>query len=196
MYDDVESNFWKEHFTHLQHKNMVRTNAERLDFEGFLQAAQQFTNQHQEYGPSYDNNGSYITWEADVTDSIKVRLFFQYQIKGSLMQKQGKDFLKIADAKFPYNPFPEILEFLKNKSKYEKELQSEKKSNLQNNMKTKIAGEFIKAYLEKHFSNQKEVFWNLNPVENGFSLTVNKKGCEKEYSLSYDDFVSQIDKLN
>ena len=26
-YSDTEADFWKEHFVHLQHKNMVRTNA-------------------------------------------------------------------------------------------------------------------------------------------------------------------------
>lgn len=196
MTEDIESNFWKEHFTHLQHKNMVRIDAERLDFNGFLEAAEQFTNQHKEYNPSCENNGSYITWEATVTDTIKIRLFYQYQIKGSLMQQQGSDFVKIADAKFPYNPFPEILEFLKRKNQYEEELNAEKKSNLQNNMKTKIAGEFMKAYLSNYFINESETFWDLTPVEDGFSLVLNRKGCEKVYHLDFENFVSQIEKLN
>lgn len=195
MYDDIESNFWKEHFTHLQHKNMVRTNAERLDFEGFLQTAQKFTEDYAEYNPSYDNNGSYITWEASVTDTIKIRLFFQYQIKGSLMQQQGNDFVKIADAKFPYNPFPEILEFLKRKDSYIEELQNLKKSNLQENIKTKISGEFIKAYLERKFSGQSAVYWTLVPAENGFILKLTKDSVEKEFNLSYMDFASEINTI-
>ena len=33
MYYDIESEFWKEHFVHLLHKNMVRTNAEKIEFK-------------------------------------------------------------------------------------------------------------------------------------------------------------------
>lgn len=196
MQEDIESNFWKEHFTHLQHKNMVRIDAQRLDYNGFLHAVEQFSHKYKEYNPSYENNGSYIAWEATVTNTIKIRLFYQYQIKGSLLQQQGNDFVKIADAKFPYNPFPEILEFLKRKNQYETELRAQQKCNLQNNMKIKIAGEFIKAFLSKHFVNEPTVIWTLEPEEKGFSLSLNSKGCERKYHLDFENFVSQIKNLN
>lgn len=196
MYEDIESNFWKEHFTHLQHKNMVNTTAERLDREGFLQAVQKFSSEHIEYNPMYEDNGSYITWEATVTNSIKIRLFYQYQIKGSLMQKQSSEFVKIADAKFPYNPFGEILEFLKKKNQYEAELEQLQKSNLQNNMKTKIAGEFIKACLLQKFKKEESTFWNLEPVAEGFILTLNRNHNETQVKLSYTDFVSVLDNIS
>ena len=51
MQEDIESNFWKEHFTHLQHKNMVRIDAQRLDYNGFLQAVEQFSHKYKEYNP-------------------------------------------------------------------------------------------------------------------------------------------------
>ena len=33
MYDDIEADFWKEHFSHVLHKNMVRIDAEKLTFD-------------------------------------------------------------------------------------------------------------------------------------------------------------------
>lgn len=192
MYDDVESNFWKEHFSHLQHKNMVRTNAERLVFDSVVSEIEKFNQENPELNGLMENSGSYITWEAFITDKIKLRLFFQGQIKGSLMEKQGSDFVKIADAKFPYNPFPEVKEFFQNKDKYLKELAKEKKDDLESNMKNKIAGEFIKAYLQKKIRDN-SVVWELILKEEGFLLKLSKDGNEKQLFLNHENFKSQID---
>lgn len=194
MYDDVESNFWKEHFSHLQHKNMVRTNAERLSFDSVVSEIEKFNGENPELNGLMENSGSYITWEAFVTDKIKLRLFFQGQIKGSLMEKQGSDFVKIADAKFPYNPFSEVKEFFQNKDMYLKELAKEKKDNLESNMKNKIAGEFIRAYLQKKITDKK-IIWDVTLQEDGFLLKVNNSGNEKQYLLNHLSFKNQIDQI-
>lgn len=194
MYDDVESNFWKEHFSHLQHKNMVRTNAERLSFDSVVSEIEKFSGENPELNGLMENSGSYITWEAFVTDKIKLRLFFQGQIKGSLMEKQGSDFVKIADAKFPYNPFSEVKEFFQNKDMYLKELAKEKKDNLESNMKNKIAGEFIRAYLQKKITDKK-IIWDVTLQEDGFLLKVNNSGNEKQYLLNHLSFKNQIDQI-
>ena len=112
-YIDNEADFWKEHFVHIQHKNMVRTNAVPLkmadckaEFEAFL-ASHPDANITTEYFPSY------CTFEVALTSTIKMRLYIQNSIKASMLQKSGNEYIKICDAKFPYNPLPHVQFFQK-----------------------------------------------------------------------------------
>lgn len=193
MKEDIESNFWKEHFTHLQHKNMTRTDAKRLEFSQVMSEIQAFAKEHPEIQPVVENHGSYITWEVFVTPQIKLRLFFQYQIKGSLLQLQQKEFVKIADAKFPYNPFYEVGEFLSKTDSYVEELEKEKKDSLKANMEIKIAGEFIKSYIQKKFSEKPEIIWNLKADKDCYQLTLQFQKIQKSCNISFDNFISDID---
>lgn len=195
MAEDVESNFWKEHFTHLQHKNMVRTNAQRLSFEDVMTAINEFNSKHGDLSPNVEDHESFIIWEVFLTETIKLRLFFQYQIKGSLYQLQGSDYVKIADAKFPYNPFPEVEEFLARKNQYVEDLEKEKQDSLKANMKIRIAGEFIKAYLAKKFSKDSSVYWTVDPSPDSFKITLHREKEELVKTVTAENFMDELKNL-
>ena len=94
-YSDSEADFWKEIFVHLQHKNMVRTGAERLTLADVQAAFDRFSLAHPEIAAVTEVKAGSASWEVPVTSTIRLRLFIQNQIKASLLQRQGKDFVKI-----------------------------------------------------------------------------------------------------
>lgn len=192
--DNLESDFWKEHFVHLLHKNMIRTNAKVLTLEDVPQVFENFSLQHPEYQIDFHIEKTYATWEVFVTKTVKLRLFIQNQIKASLLQKDGNDFVKIADAKFPYNPFCEISEFLSNKEKFDVELYHKKEEKLKKQRKMQIAKEFIKANLKEKYKNNFEVFWTLKDCENEkIKLILQKNNKSQEIILSTENFLSEIE---
>lgn len=195
MAADVEGDFWKDIFVHIQHKNMVRTNVEKLTLENAEEAFDAFARKFPEINVNISKYSSYTTWETFITSDVKLRLFIQNQIKASLMKGQNDDWVKIADAKFPYNPFPEIEEMVNNREKYSKALAELKIEKLQNNKKMKIAGEFIKAYLQNKFPAGCGITWKLNPSENLYVLNINTGKKESSIELTCDDFKNQIDIL-
>ena len=159
-YYDSEADFWKEHFVHLQHKNMVRTNAQPLHMADCKAEFDVFTASHLgskifcEYFPSY------CTFEVSLTASIKLRLYIQNNIKASIMQKCGPEYIKICDAKFPYNPLPEIHEFLSKLPEYLKELEESLVQKSRSERRQKLALEFIKAYASIHLKVPHEITIN------------------------------------
>lgn len=192
--NDLEADFWKEHFVHLLHKNMIRTDAKILTLEEIPQVFENFSLQHPEYQIEFHIEKTYATWEVFVTKSIKLRLFIQNQIKASLLQKNGNDFIKIADAKFPYNPFYEISEFLSNKDKFDVELSQKKEENSKKQRKMQIAKEFIKANLKGKYKNNPEIFWTLKDDENEkIKLILQKDNKSQEIILSLENFLSEIE---
>lgn len=193
MFDDKESDFWKEKLNQYQHMNMTRTGAERLSFQDVPLEIKKFENAHPGLGAKTTDNTSYITWELPVTSTVKLRVFFQSQIKVSLMQTAGGDPVKICDAKFPYNPFPEIEAFVKNIPDYKKDLDQLLKAHLQLSKKQKIAGEFIKAFASSKISSEKYL-WQLVPEKETFllKLTDAKTSEEKRILLSLENFQSEL----
>lgn len=192
--NDLEADFWKEHFVHLLHKNMIRTDAKILTLAEISQVFENFSLQHPEYQIEFHIEKTYATWEVFVTKSIKLRLFIQNQIKASLLQKNGNDFIKIADAKFPYNPFYEISEFLSNKDKFDVELSQKKEENSKKQRKMQIAKEFIKANLKEKYKNNPEIFWTLKDDENEkIKLILQKDNKSQEIILSLENFLSEIE---
>lgn len=195
MYNDVEADFWKELFVHVQHKNMVCIGAERLSFSQCKPVIDDFASRHPEYKIDVDYSSSYCTWEVFVTQTIKLRLFIQAAIKATLLQFDGGDYTKIADAKFAYNPFPEIEEFLSHSKEYAAELNSIKTKQLHTKAQLKTVREFIKAYCRINY-DPKNIVWNLSDDNAGFKLSLIDGKEKKEVHLDIDDFESQMPKYN
>ncbi|MCQ2596283.1 MAG: hypothetical protein MJ181_00415 [Treponema sp.] len=193
MFDDKESDFWKSRINELQHSNMTRPGAERLGFSEVPEKIRAFEASHPDLVTKATDNGSYITWEISVTQTVKMRVFFQSQIKLSLLQVTAGDPVKICDAKCFYDPFPEIEAFVAKIPDYKKELEEIIKAGLQLSKKQKIAGEFMKAYLQEKIPCDKYL-WQLVPAEEGFSLLLTdaKTSEEKKISLSLEGFRQEI----
>ena len=189
-YSDTEADFWKEHFVHLQHKNMVRTNALPLHMADCKAEFEAFTASHPDAKIFCEYFPSYCTFEVTLTTTIKLRLFIQNNIKASLMQKCGPEYIKICDAKFPYNPLPEISEFLAGLPNYLAELSQSLEKKSRSNRRQKLAQEFIKAYASAHL---KQAF-TINPNEDGtFNLTLPAKSINMQ--ITEDDFMQKIAEL-
>ncbi|MDD5930767.1 MAG: hypothetical protein PUC37_13275 [Spirochaetales bacterium] len=189
-YIDNEADFWKEHFVHLQHKNMVRTDAEPLCLENCHSAFDEFSASHPEAKINVEYFESYCTLEIALTSNIKLRLFIQSSIKGSLLQKKSGDYVKLCDAKFPYNPLPEIDEFLSRLPDYLKELETSLENKSRSHRRQKLALEFIKAYASSHL---KQAF-TINPNEDGtFTLTLPANSINIQ--ITEDNFMQKIDEL-
>ena len=197
-YSDSEADFWKEIFVHLQHKNMVRTGAERLTLADVQAAFDRFSLAHPEIAAVTDIKTGSASWEVPVTSTIRLRLFIQNQIKASLLQRQGKDFVKIADAKFPYNPFPEISEFLSRRDQYLLQLEERIEKKQKDNRRSKLAYNFIKAALQKKFASSPLV-WHLEEADSedgGFVLILGMPPEEKRIPLSEENFMKEISDIN
>lgn len=186
-YSDTEADFWKEHFVHLQHKNMVRANALPLHMADCKAEFEAFTASHPDAKISCEYFPSYCTFEVTLTTTIKLRLFIQNNIKASLMQKCGPEYIKICDAKFPYNPLPEISEFLAGLPNYLAELSQSLEKKSRSNRRQKLAQEFIKAYASAHLKQA----ITINPNEDGtFNLTLPAKSINIQ--ITEDDFMQKI----
>ena len=189
-YSDTEADFWKEHFVHLQHKNMVRTNAQPLRMADCKKEFDAFTASHPDAKVSCEYFPSYCTFEVTLTTTIKLRLFIQNNIKASIMQKCGPEYIKICDAKFPYNPLPEIDEFLLKLPDYLKDLGKSLENKSRSLRRQKIALEFIKAYAATHL---KQVF-TLNVNEDGTFLLILPESS-KNIQITEDNFMQKIAEL-
>jgi len=189
-YIDNEADFWKELFVHLQHKNMVRTNAQPLHMADCKAEFEAFTASHPDAKISCEYFPSYCTFEVTLTSAIKLRLFIQNSIKGSIMQKAGGDYIKICDAKFPYNPLPEISEFLQKLPDYLKELQESLENKSRTKRRQKLALEFIKAYATTHL---KQAFTITTNEDGTFTLTLPASSINIQ--LTEDDFVEKIQEI-
>lgn len=192
MYDDVESDFWKEIFVHLLHKNMVSSGADRLTPANCKAVFDDFSRRNPKLKVTASISASYATWEVFVTPTIKLRLFIQNQIKASLLQADGNDFVKIADAKFPNNPFPEIEEFLGKRDFYQKVLEDKKQESLCNEKKQKILYQFIKAHLIKKFCDDGETIWTLEQKGQNFILNLQKGKNQKSLELTAENYQQAI----
>lgn len=195
MYDDVESDFWKDIFIHMQHKNMVRTTGTGpsvLSVTNCQEVFDRFAFIHPELHPEITKTEAYVTWELFLTGTVKLRLFIQNGIKASLLQKNGGDLVKIADAKFHVNPFPEIEEVLKNSHEFEVKLKNQIEQTEKYKKQQKLAGEFIKAILKQKLSGS-EIIWKLNYLPKDFSLDLQKGADTKTFKIGIKSYKQDLD---
>lgn len=186
-YSDSEADFWKEHFVHLQHKNMVRTNATPLRMKDCKAEFDAFSSSHPDAKISTEYFPSYCTFEVTLTATIKLRLFIQNSIKASIMQKCGPEYIKICDAKFPHNPLPEISEFLANLPNYLTELSQSLENKARSDRRQKLALEFIKAWAAEHL---KQAF-TINSNEDG-TFTLNFPVNNTKVTVTDLDFIQKF----
>ena len=190
-YIDNEADFWKEHFVHLQHKNMVRTNAQPLHMADCKDEFEAFTASHPDAKIFCEYFPSYCTFEVSLTAKIKLRLFVQNNIKASIMQKCGPEYIKICDAKFPYNPLPEIDEFLSHLPSYLEELSQSLEKKSRSLRRQKLALEFIKAYAAKHLKQACTISLNEDST---FSVSLPANGINIQ--VTGDDFIQKLAEIN
>lgn len=195
MYDDIEADFWKEHFSHVLHKNMVRIDAEKLTFDNAAGIIEGFKSRHPDLKPDVSFNSSYVTFELFITQSIKLRLYIQNQVKGSLMQFDGGDYVKLVDARFPYNPFPEIEEFLSHMGEYLSELENLLDKTVHSRKQMMVAEQFIRANISRKFRNRSEITWKLEQSGHSFILSMDKDNNRTMHLISIDDFMKDIENL-
>lgn len=196
MIGEKESDYWKQKLNEFQHKNMTRAGADRLNFSDVKDEIKNFEKNHPELKAKSSDNGSYITWEILVTSSVKFRVFFQSQIKVSLMDVTAGEAVKICDAKCFYNPFPEIEDFVKKIPDYKKELEELLKADMELSKKQKVAGEFIKAYVQEKTPSDKYL-WQLVPENQSYKLILRdvKTAEEKTVILSLENFQDELNYL-
>lgn len=192
---DIESDFWKEILRHLQHRNMSRIEARRLPLSDAMNEIENFRKRHPDIIFRVEDKKSYITWETEITETIKFRLFIQNQIKASLLQENAGEWTKIADAKFLNNPFPEVELLLSNREKYVAGLQNEKKIGRVDEIQAKISIELIKAVLMKKF--RKDISSVAVKIEeNCYRAEVLSEGERRSFSFSKENLLEELSVLN
>ena len=122
MFNDIESDFWKEQLSAMQKNNLLRKDSDKLYMSDCEEKFEEFKLLHPELVIESTCGANYCSLEFFVTQDIKLRLFVQNQTKITFLQRTDDDLIKIADAKFPNNPFKEIEEFLSHKKEFNKHL--------------------------------------------------------------------------
>ncbi|MCR4741539.1 MAG: hypothetical protein K5866_01520 [Treponema sp.] len=194
---EIEEDYWKDIFVHLQHKNMMRIGDEKLTLQNCQKEFDRFSLIHPEIEVLINKEEDFKTFEFFISQKLKFRLYIKELVKASLLEQNGQEFIKVADAKFVNNPFPEILEFLKNKDSYFVEI--ERNNHRQNKFfrKQNLAGEFIKAYLNQKY-RESGLVWNLEKGSEDFILKVQsdkKNGDMKIYHITIENYKKEIDSI-
>ena len=106
------------------------------------------------------------------------------------MQKCGPEYIKICDAKFPYNPLPEIDEFLSKLPDYLKDLGKSLENKSRSLRRQKIALEFIKAYAAIHV---KQAFTVNSNDDGSFLLSLPAKSINIQ--ITDENFMQKITEI-
>ena len=186
--------FWRTKFAALQQKNMTATGRSRLTVQNIREEASVFSEKFPSLPVSVTENGSGMEFEAELSSELKIRLFVQNQVKGSILQKTEAGFVKLGDAKFWTNPFPELEDFVNHFNEYQTELEEWSAGRQKFLKMQKLTGEMIKALLKKKLDG-KGLVWFLEPTDSAFILSIEKSGQKQTYNLSMTRFAQEINEL-
>ena len=188
----LENDFWKNILVKMQQENMKKTCSQRFDVQNAEKEFESFQKKHPLTKADIQKDNSSLIWEIFITKTVKLRVFVQNQTKLSFVQEKNNSKTKIADAKFPNNPFEEIELLLQNKDSYETQLERDKLQLIHQKKQQKVTGELIKALLMKKFKNT-QIIWDVYPKDTeNFTLIIKNKGNELEKNISMKNFVSDI----
>ena len=133
---------------------------------------------------------NYCSLEFFVTQDIKLRLFVQNQTKITFLQRTDDDLIKIADAKFPNNPFKEIEEFLSHKTDLNKHLLHLKEEKQIIQKRQKFVSFFIEAYLNNKLGDNFQ--WVIQKNNQNLSIHFLQNKNKKEELTFVIDFEKDI----
>lgn len=185
MFDDIESDFWKEQISVMQKNNLLRKDSEKLYMFDCENKFEEFKLLHPELVIETTCSANHCSLEFFVTQDVKLRLFVQNQIKISFLQRSDGDLIKIADAKFPNNPFIEIEIFLSRKMDVNKQLLKIKENSQIIQKRQNFAAFFIEAYLEKKLGEM--FYWNIQKNKKNLLIKINK------INKKMDEFSFEVD---
>lgn len=185
MFDDIESDFWKEQISVMQKNNLLRKDSEKLYMSDCENKFEEFKLLHPELVIETTCSANHCSLEFFVTQDVKLRLFVQNQIKISFLQRSDGDLIKIADAKFPNNPFIEIEIFLSRKMDVNKQLLKIKENSQIIQKRQNFAAFFIEAYLEKKLGEM--FYWNIQKNKKNLLIKINK------INKKMDEFSFEVD---
>ena len=185
MFDDIESDFWKEQISVMQKNNLLRKVSEKLYMSDCENKFEEFKLLHPELVIETTCSANHCSLEFFVTQDVKLRLFVQNQIKISFLERSEGDLIKIADAKFPNNPFIEIEKFLSRKMDVNKQLLKIKENSQIIQKRQNFAAFFIEAYLEKKLGEM--FYWNIQKNKKNLLIKINK------INKKMDEFSFEVD---
>ena len=195
MFNDIESDFWKEQLSAMQKNNLLRKDSDKLYMSDCEEKFEEFKLLHPELVIESTCGANYCSLEFFVTQDIKLRLFVQNQTKLSFLQRSDGDLIKIADAKFPNNPFKDIEDFLLHRKDLTEQLLQLKETKQIIQKQQNFAAFFIEAYLDKKLG---ETFqWKIQKNRQNLSIQINRINTRnQDFSFEVDlekDIKNQID---
>lgn len=195
MFDDIESDFWKEQISVMQKNNLMRKDFDRIYMSDCAEKFEEFKRLHPEISIETTCSANHCVLEFFVTQDVKLRLFVQNQTKISFLQRSDGDLIKIADAKFPNNPFKEIVDFLSHRNEIKKHLLDLKEDMKIIQKRQNFATFFIEAYLDKKLGEKFQ--WQIQKNKKNLLIIISKmKDENEEMSFELDlekDLKIQID---
>ena len=195
MFNDIESDFWKEQIFAMQKNNLLRKDSDRLFMSECEKKFEEFKLLHPELVVETTCSANHCSLEFFVTQDVKLRLFVQNQTKLSFLQRSDGDLIKIADAKFPNNPFKDIEDFLLHRKDLTEQLLQLKETKQIIQKQQNFAAFFIEAYLDKKLG---ETFqWKIQKNRQNLSIQINRINTRnQDFSFEVDlekDIKNQID---